>query len=444
MLNQADELLINTPLAAKVRPTSIEGFFGQKHVLAPGKPLYEAYVQQKPHSMILWGPPGTGKTTLAMMLASVCDAHIEKLSAVSSGVKEVKAIVVKAQFIRQQQAKTTLLFIDEIHRFNKAQQDAFLPYVEDGTLILIGATTENPSFSLNNALLSRVQVYVLQSLTVDDLVKIIDNVLKNKSAVCESVTLTESIKLYLAKLADGDARRLLNMIDLLIELSQKNKQKLVVDQALIDSLADGAFRRFDNGGDDFYNQISALHKSIRGSSPDGALYWFSRMIDGGIDPLYIARRLLRVASEDVGNADPRGITLALSAYDVYQRLGSPEGLLAISQVVTYLACAPKSNAVYLADKSAMADVKRYGSLPVPKHLCNAPTSLMKQMDYGKNYCYPHDQPNSYAPGVSYFPEELKTKPYYMPTENGLEIKIKQKLNKLKQLDESVKSRSRDV
>ena len=423
------------PLAAKMRPLTLNDYIGQDHLLQQGKPLREALDSGQMHSMILWGPPGVGKTSLAKLVATLCDAHFITLSAVLAGVKDIRTAIEEA---RQQQAhgRQTILFIDEVHRFNKAQQDAFLPFVEDGTLLFIGATTENPSFELNNALLSRTRVYKLRSLSDQAIADIIQKAIATTG---QSVILAEQQLQRLASAADGDARRALNLTELALELAPDDGEKQL-NESVINEVLDGYVRRFDKGGDLFYEQISALHKSVRGSSPDGALYWFCRMLDGGCDPLYIARRVVRMASEDIGNADPRGLTLALNAWDVQQRLGSPEGELAIAQAVVYLASAAKSNAVYKAFNQVMADVRSQPSYDVPDHLRNAPTTLMKDMDYGLEYRYAHDEPNGYAAGENYLPEELQDNCYYQPVPRGLEQKIADKMNYLRDLDKHSKIR----
>lgn len=417
------------PLATRMRPTSLEAFIGQSHLLAPGKPLYQAIKNAHLHSMILWGPPGVGKTTLADIIAKSAGASIERISAVLAGVKDIRAIVERTHVA----GKPCVLFVDEVHRFNKAQQDAFLPHVEAGTIILIGATTENPSFQLNNALLSRARVYVLKSLTRDDLLCVLDRALQEKQNGFgdRKIQLSDVLKNKIVQFSDGDARRCLNLLEILVDFAvMQNGVEVIPDEVVDEVLTDGV-RRFDNQGEAFYNQISALHKSVRGSDPDAALYWLARMFDGGCDPVYVARRVVRMASEDIGNADPRGLQLSLDAWKTYERLGSPEGELAIAQAVVYLASTAKSNAVYKAFNAAMQDAKTFGSLEVPLHLRNAPTKLMKDLDYGKNYRYAHDEENAYAKGERYLPDDMPDRQYYKPVERGLEIKIKEKLDKLK-------------
>lgn len=425
------------PLASRQRPSDLQGFYGQSHILGEGKPLREAIDRGLPHSMILWGPPGVGKTTLAKIVANRCDAHIETISAVLSGVKEIRAAIAAAQQQRDMHHRKTILFVDEVHRFNKSQQDAFLPYVEDGTLIFIGATTENPSFELNNALLSRCRVYVLKNLTTETIKTLINRALPNLSSTSNQAIEIDAEALdLLANAADGDARRALNLLEIASDLIGDSQSASGIDQSVIEQILTTSHRRFDKNGEYFYDQISALHKSVRGSDPDAALYWLCRMLDGGCDPLYIARRMVRIASEDIGNADPRALEIALNAYHAQERLGSPEGELGLAQGIVYLAIAAKSNAVYTAFNQAMADVKSLPSFEVPLHLRNAPTKLMKSMDYGTGYRYAHNEQDAYAAGENYFPPEMAGKQYYAPTDRGLESKIAEKLNYLRSLDKA--------
>ncbi len=426
---------LSKPLADRMRPISLEDYAGQQHILKHGKPLYEAVVSGRLHSMIFWGPPGTGKTTLARLIALHSDAEFMPISAVLSGVKEIRAAVSAAKKIQLEQHRRTILFVDEVHRFNKSQQDAFLPHVEDGTVYFIGATTENPSFALNNALLSRARVYVLNSLSSEELLDVLNKALSDadKGLGNLNIAMADDIKQQFAEAADGDARRLLNLLEIAVELAAA-KSSHVINEACAREVLSGGVRRFDNQGEEFYNQISALHKSVRGSSPDASLYWLCRMMDGGCDLSYLARRIVRIASEDIGNADPRALQIAINAWEAQERLGSPEGELALAQAIVYLACAPKSNAVYKAYNAAMSDARQSGSLGVPVHLRNAPTKLMKSLDYGKEYRYAHDEPEAYVAGENYFPDQLIGTRYYQPVDRGLEIKIKEKLRHLQELD----------
>ncbi|MCH9764077.1 MAG: replication-associated recombination protein A [Gammaproteobacteria bacterium] len=423
------------PLATRLRPSNLSEFIGQGHLLSAGKPLRVALEKRQHHSFILWGPPGVGKTTLAKLFAHGLGTKFVSISAVLSGVKEIRSVVETAK----NNQKRTILFVDEIHRFNKAQQDAFLPYIEEGVITLMGATTENPSFTLNNALLSRARVYVLKSLGLDDLKGILARALTVlQSDLDMPIQFPDELQNMLVAAADGDARCLLNLLETLVDFSEDFDDKRLITQPMMQSVLAQKFRRFDRGQDIFHEQISALHDSVRGSNPDAALYWFCRMIDGGCDPLYIARRVIRMACEDVGNADPRAITLALTAAETYERLGSPEGELVIAQAIIYIACAAKSNAVFTAWEKAVDFVKSTGTAPVPVHLRNAPTKLLRSMGYGKGYRDPHDEPYAYAAGETYFPEEIGTPKFYEPTERGLEQKIREKLRFLKELDEQAR------
>ncbi len=415
-----------------MRPRSLDEFAGQGHLVGEGKSLREAIQSGQLHSMVFWGPPGVGKTTLANIIADSVDAHLESLSAVLSGVKEIRAAVARAEEERDCRGRQTILFVDEVHRFNKSQQDAFLPFVENGTIILIGATTENPSFELNNALLSRCRVYVLRSLEIQDISRVIHTALNDseRGLAGQKLQITDEALELLATAADGDARTALNLLEIASDLSNDGS----INEDTLEEVLVGGTRRFDKGGEYFYDQISALHKAVRGSSPDAALYWFARMIDGGCDPLYIARRVVRMASEDIGNADPRASSIALNAWEIQERLGSPEGELSIAQAILYLASAPKSNAVYAAYNAVLADVKKMPTIDVPLHLRNAPTKLMKELDYGSEYRYAHDEPGAFAAGENYFPEALADTRYYHPSNRGLEQKIADKLAHLNELN----------
>ena len=430
------------PLAARLRPLNLEEFIGQDHLLSPGKSIYEAIQNKLPHSMILWGPPGVGKTTLAKIIAATCDYHFESLSAVLDGVKEIRATIERAKYHQAGGSSQTILFVDEVHRFNKAQQDAFLPHIENGTVLFIGATTENPSFELNNALLSRARIYLLKPLTEDDLLGVIENALvdEERGLAALNLDLSESQRLMLARVGDGDARRVLNYLEVLSDMAEVVDGRRTIADGHIQQVLEEGSRRFDKGGDSFYEQISAIHKAVRGSSPDAALYWLARMLDGGCDPIYLSRRLVRMASEDIGIADPRALPLTLSCWDTYTRLGSPEGDLALAQAAVYLASAPKSNAVYAAFNAAKQAVSQNGSLEVPLHLRSANTSLSKSLGYGEDYRYAHDEENSFAAGENYLPPELKDEQFYFPKNTGLETRIKEKLEAFRSLNAQAKNK----
>jgi putative ATPase len=422
------------PLAERLRPKHIDEVIGQSHLLGPGRPLRMAFTSGKPHSMILWGPPGVGKTTLARLMASAFDAEFVPLSAVLSGVKDIRDAITQAQNVLQQNGRHTILFVDEVHRFNKSQQDAFLPFVEQGLVTFIGATTENPSFEVNGALLSRAQVYVLHSLSIDELQQLFERAQQQE---LQDLTFDDTARERLLAHADGDARRLLNVLEQ-IQTAAHTAQVSKIDAAFLDNTLAQSLRRFDKGGEAFYDQISALHKSVRGSNPDAALYWLVRMLDGGADPKYLARRIVRMAWEDIGLADPRAMSITNEAAQTYERLGSPEGELALAQAVIYMAIAAKSNAGYVAYNAARAHVAQDSSRPVPLHLRNAPTKLMKQLDYGKDYRYAHNEDDGYAAGENYFPEGMPEVSFYQPTERGLEGKIAEKMARLRELDSKAK------
>ena len=423
------------PLADKLRPRTLDEVVGQSHLLGPGKPLRLAFEARKPHSMILWGPPGVGKTTLARLMAEAFDAEFTALSAVFSGVKDIREAVNRAQLELQQSGRHTILFVDEVHRFNKAQQDAFLPFVEQGLITFIGATTENPSFEVNSALLSRVAVYVLQPLSDAELARLFE---RAQNAALSGLAFSDDAKKLLIGYADGDARRLLNMLEQM-DTAAKSLERTEIDADFVKNTIAETLRRFDKGGDAFYDQISALHKSVRGSAPDAALYWLTRMLDGGADPLYVGRRLVRMAIEDIGLADPRALRFALDASETYERLGSPEGELALAEAALYLAVAPKSNAGYNAYNRARELVRKDSSRPVPEHLRNAPTRLMQQLGYGREYRYAHDEPDAYAAGERYLPEGMRDPKFYEPTARGLEARIRDRLHELLQLDKDARS-----
>jgi putative ATPase len=424
------------PLAERLRPRTLDDVVGQSHLLGPGKPLRLAFESRKPHSMILWGPPGVGKTTLARLMAQAFDAEFIALSAVFSGVKDIREAVNRAQLELQQSGRHTVLFVDEVHRFNKAQQDAFLPFVEQGLITFIGATTENPSFEVNSALLSRASVYVLQPLSDAELIELFE---RARRAALGTLAFSHEARELLVAYADGDARRLLNMLEQ-IETAAEKAARRDVDADFVKATIAQSVRRFDKGGDAFYDQISALHKSVRGSAPDASLYWLTRMLDGGADPLYVGRRLVRMAIEDIGLADPRALRIALDACETYERLGSPEGELALAEAALYLAIAPKSNAAYVAYSRVREHVRKDSSHPVPEHLRNAPTRLMQQLGYGREYRYAHDEPDAYAAGERYLPEGMPDTRFYEPTPRGLEARIRERLDALGELDEEAKKK----
>jgi len=436
-MNQPGDLFgatgeVNVPLAERLRPKSVEEVVGQKELLGEGRPLWVALRSGRPHSMILWGPPGVGKTTLARLMAKAFNAEFIAISAVLAGVKEIREAVERAKLTRDSYGRSTIMFVDEVHRFNKSQQDAFLPHVESGLLTFIGATTENPSFEVNGALLSRAQVYVLESLGPGDL-----DQLAQRGFEAEKMDSTADARARIGEFADGDGRRTLNLVEQVAQAARVDGKR-GVDVDFVNQVAQRAGRRFDKGGENYYDQISALHKSVRGSDPDAALYWLVRMLDGGVDPRYLARRMIRMASEDIGLADPRALDVAITAADVYERLGTPEGELALAECVVYLAVAAKSNAVYVAYNEARAFVQQDGTRPVPLHIRNAPTKLMKNLGYGRDYRYAHDEDEGYAAGESYFPDGMERPNWYRPTDRGLESKIREKLEHLRSMDDKAK------
>lgn len=423
------------PLAARMRPLQLKEYIGQSHILGPSQPLYKSILSGHVHSLIVWGPPGVGKTTIAEVIAYHAKAEITKLSAVTSGVKEIREAVLEAKE-RLNLGKRTILFVDEVHRFNKSQQDAFLPHIEDGTFIFIGATTENPSFALNNAILSRTRVYTLKPLQVADLVQVIDRAIKHDTELSKLViNIDQKAKEAIAKASNGDARKVLNLLEQAVDVARNETSEIVINSTTLAHVLPAHLAKYDKQGDIYYDLISAFHKSVRGSSPDAALYWYCRIIAGGGDPLYVARRLLAIATEDIGNADPRAMQVALNAWDIFQRVGPSEGERAIAQATLYLASAPKSNAVYTAFKQAKRDAATDANLEVPVHIRNAPTELMKELGYGAEYRYAHDEAGAFAAGENYFPEQVKDRQYYFPTDRGLEKQIAEKLDYLKRLNE---------
>lgn len=427
------------PLAARMRPRDLDEYVGQTHLVGPGKPLRRAVEQGQLHSMILWGPPGVGKTTFARLLANLSELSFETVSAVMSGVKDIREVVERAKLRKQGEGRDTLLFVDEVHRFNKSQQDAFLPHIEDGTFVFVGATTENPSFELNSALLSRTRVYVLKNLDEDDLTTLLGRALSAPEGLAGAVAVSGEVLALMASAAGGDARRALNILEVGADLAEPDEQGVArISEHQLEQVLQTSLRRFDKGGDVFYDQISALHKSVRGSDPDGSLYWMCRMLDGGCDPFYVARRLARIASEDIGNADPRALRLCLDAWESLERLGSPEGELGLAQAVIYLALAPKSNAVYKAYNACVADIRSEPSHEVPVHLRNAPTKLLKSLGHGDDYRYAHDEPDAFAAGEAYLPEAIRGRRYYTPVPRGLEIRLAEKLDRLETLNQASK------